>query len=99
MPWCRSRSSLQEAGLPAALAGYQLRILQCLTDVQEYDTVLAVTAEAVATGVVDEWLYLYRALAYAAQDDADQARAQYQLALEIHPGWAPAQEGLTGLLE
>jgi tetratricopeptide (TPR) repeat protein len=89
----------QEIGLPATLAGHQLRILGCLIDLGEHDTVLAVTGEAIAAGPVHEWLYLYRAQAYAVQGDADQARAQYQRALDIHPDWAPAQEGMADLPE
>jgi hypothetical protein len=89
----------QEVGLPVTLVGHQLRVLQCMIALEEYDRLLVVTKEAIAAGLAQEWLHLYRAQAYAAQDDPGQARAQYQLALEIHPGWAPAQEGLANLSE
>jgi tetratricopeptide (TPR) repeat protein len=95
----RAFDRAQELGVSASLLSFQFRVYECMIGLEDYDRVLALTQEAIDGGAILERLYLYRAQAYAAQGDMGQARAEYQRALDIHPGWAPAEEGLEALPE
>jgi tetratricopeptide (TPR) repeat protein len=88
-----------EIGIPTSLLGYQFGIYECMLGLKEYDRLMALTQQAIDEGLAFERLHLYRAQAYVAQGDTGQARAEYQRALEIHPGWEPAQAGLDALPE
>ena len=89
----------QEIGLPPGLLSYRLKLYECLLNLKAYDELLALTETALAQGGNMERLYLYRALAYTALNDPAKARAAYEQALDVHPGWVPAEEGLKSISE
>jgi hypothetical protein len=87
----------QELDLPVRLLRYRFEIYDCLFALADYEGLLALTQAVLDEGARVEEIHLYRAQAYVALNDADQARAEYERALEIHPEWTPAQDGLTAL--
>ena len=89
----------QEIGLPLGLLSYRLELYECLLNLKAYDRLLALTQNALDQGGDLERLHLYRALAYTALNDPAQARAEYEGALDVHPGWTPAEEGLNSISE
>lgn len=87
----------QELGLPARLLRYRFEIYDCLLKLADYEGLLALTQAVIDEDARVEEIHLYRAQTYVALNDADQARTEYERALEIHPEWKPAQDGLTAL--
>lgn len=83
--------------LPEGLAWHRFEIYECLQQLAAHQEILTLTQRAVEPGPGPEQLHLYRAQAYAALGDAEQARAEYERTLEIRPGWGPAEEGLAAL--
>lgn len=97
-----ARASFDKAraiGLPAGVLWYRFRFYECLIGLEAYGELLALTQEAIADGITLKEVHLYRAQAYVALGDATKARAEYQRALQIHPAWEAAEEGLTSLPE
>ncbi len=95
-------SSFEQAiggNLPPRILWYRLSVYRCLLKLGEYDKVLKLSQSALQGGARMEELHLYRARAYAALGNADQARKEYDKALQIHPRWKPAEEGLKALGE
>jgi tetratricopeptide (TPR) repeat protein len=87
----------QELGLPPRLLRYRFEIYLCLFELQDYEGLLTLTQSMIDQGARVEEIHLYRAQAYVALNNATQARAEYERALEIHPDWKPAEDGLTAL--
>lgn len=87
----------RELKLPADLLRYRFAIYECQLELAEYKDLFALTKSLIDDGAQVEELYIYRARAYIAQNEAIKARGEYQQALKIHPGWRLAEEGLAGL--
>ncbi len=72
---------------------------QAYDAVGRYDDVIQLattTLKAMSEPVLEE-AYYWRGRAYAAQGNYDAARADFQRALEAHPGYPPAQAALEAL--
>ena len=87
----------EELGLPPRLLRYRFDIYECLFKLNDYEGLLARTLVEIDEGARVEEIHLYRAQTYTALNDSAQARAEYERALEIHPEWKPAEDGLTAL--
>jgi tetratricopeptide (TPR) repeat protein len=89
----------QALGLAEGRLRYRYGRYECLLNLEAYQEVLDLTQAEVDGGAALEELHLYRAQAHVALDDAAMARVEYSRALDIHPGWQPAEEGRSGLPE
>ena len=89
--------SAQEVGLSPHLLWYRFAPYRCLLALEDYERLLSLTQTAIDEGATVEEIHFYRAQAYVALNDVAQVRVEYERALEIHPGWKPAIDGLNAL--
>lgn len=87
----------QKLKLPSRLLRYRFELFKCLLQLGVHQSLLSLTQAAIDDGAKVEELHFYRAQSYIALNNITKARAEYQKALEIHPGWTMAASGMAAL--
>jgi tetratricopeptide (TPR) repeat protein len=84
-------------GLPWRMTWYQFGWFEAYVHIGRYDDVIALADATIkVTGDIEE-MYYYKGLALKARGDIDNARANFQIALQHNPNFAAAQAALNTL--
>lgn len=89
----------REVGLPVRLYRYRYDVFDGLLAAQDYQGVVTLSQTVLDDGAAVEEIHLYRAQAYVGLGNTAQARAEYNRAIELHPDWKLAEDGLDALPE
>lgn len=81
-------------GWPFRMLWYQFEPYQAFYEQGEYDVVVRLSDQVMALTDQIEEVWYWRGKALAAKGDADSARAAFERALALNPGFAPAREAL-----
>ena len=82
-------------GLPWRMTWYQFGWFEAYYQAGRYDDVLALADSTIKVTTDIEEMYYYKGLALKVKGDIDNARANFQLALQHNPNFGPAQVALT----
>ena len=86
------------ANLPKHFLWYQNEPIKAYFKLGHYDKVFSLTDEIFAdNNKADSELYLLRGQSYLAQDQKDEARAEFEKAVFYNKNYLPAQEALSSL--
>ncbi|HNZ55499.1 MAG TPA: C39 family peptidase [Candidatus Paceibacterota bacterium] len=86
------------ANLPKHFLWYQNEPIKAYLALRQYDKVFALTDKIFAdNNKADSELYLLRGQSYLAQDQKDEARAEFEKAVFYNKNYLPAQEALSSL--